>query len=39
MISIGMIGTDSTHTESYAKLLNLPGAPLSHRAKTRKVVG
>jgi predicted dehydrogenase len=39
MISIGMIGADSTHTESYAKLLNLPGAPLSGRAKVVKVWG
>jgi predicted dehydrogenase len=39
MISIGMIGTDGTHTESYAKLMNLPGAPLAGRAKVVKMWG
>jgi predicted dehydrogenase len=39
MISIGMIGADSTHTESYAKLMNLPGAPLSSRAQVVKLWG
>ena len=39
MIAIGMIGADSTHTESYAKLVNLPGAPLYGRAKVVKLWG
>jgi predicted dehydrogenase len=39
MIKIGMIGADSTHTESYSKLLNLPGAPLFGRAQVVKLWG
>ena len=39
MIKIGMIGADSTHTESYSKLVNLPGAPLSGRAQVVKLWG
>lgn len=39
MITIGMIGADSTHTESYAKLVNLPAAPLYGRAKVVKLWG
>ena len=39
MIRIGMIGADSTHTESYTKLLNLPGAPLFGRAQVVKLWG
>ncbi|MEZ4734391.1 MAG: Gfo/Idh/MocA family oxidoreductase [Caldilineaceae bacterium] len=39
MIAIGMIGADSTHTESYTKLVNLPGAPLYGRAKVVKLWG
>lgn len=39
MITIGMIGADSTHTESYASLVNLPGAPLYGRAKVVKLWG
>ena len=39
MIKIGMIGADSTHTESYGKLVNLPGAPLYGRAQVVKLWG
>jgi len=39
MIKIGMIGADSTHTEAYAKLVNLPGAPLYGRAQVVKLWG
>lgn len=39
MLKIGMIGADSTHTESYSKLLNLPGAPLYGRAQVVKLWG
>lgn len=39
MIAIGMIGADSTHTEAYASLVNLPGAPLYGRAQIRKLWG
>ncbi|MBX3011034.1 MAG: Gfo/Idh/MocA family oxidoreductase [Caldilineaceae bacterium] len=39
MITIGMIGADSTHTESYTKLVNLPGAPLYGRAQVVKLWG
>lgn len=39
MIAIGMIGADSTHTESYAKLVNLPAGPLYGRAKVVKLWG
>lgn len=39
MIAIGMIGADSTHTESYAKLVNLPDAPLYGRAQVVKLWG
>jgi predicted dehydrogenase len=39
MISIGMIGADSTHTESYASLMNLPGAPFGERAQVVKLWG
>jgi predicted dehydrogenase len=39
MIAIGMIGADSTHTESYAKLVNRPTAPLYGRAKVVKLWG
>jgi predicted dehydrogenase len=39
MIKIGMIGADSTHTEAYASLVNLPGAPLSGRARVVKLWG
>ncbi len=39
MISIGMIGADSTHTEAYASLVNLPTAPLYGRAKVIKLWG
>ncbi|MCE7988015.1 MAG: gfo/Idh/MocA family oxidoreductase [Caldilinea sp. CFX5] len=39
MLTIGMIGADSTHTESYAKLVNLPAAPLYGQAKVVKLWG
>lgn len=39
MIKIGMIGSDSTHTEAYASLTNLPGAPLYGRAQVVKLWG
>lgn len=39
MIAIGMIGADSTHTEAYARLVNLPGAPLHGRARVVKLWG
>ncbi len=39
MIFIGMIGADSTHTEAYASLVNLPTAPLYGRAKVIKIWG
>ena len=39
MITIGMIGADSTHTESYAKLVNLPAAPLFGQARVVKLWG
>jgi predicted dehydrogenase len=39
MITIGMIGADSTHTEAYASLVNLPSAPLYGRAKVTKLWG
>lgn len=39
MITIGMIGADSTHTESYTKLVNLPGAPLYGLAQVVKLWG
>jgi predicted dehydrogenase len=39
MIQIGMIGADSTHTEAYASLVNVPGAPLSGRAQVVKLWG
>jgi predicted dehydrogenase len=39
MIAIGMIGADSTHTEAFAKLVNLPGAPFFGRARVVKLWG
>lgn len=39
MITIGMIGADSSHTESYTSLVNLPGAPLFGRGKVVKLWG
>lgn len=39
MITIGMIGADSTHTEAFTKLVNLPDAPLHGRAKVVKLWG
>lgn len=39
MIAIGMIGADSTHTEAYTKLLNLPDGPLYGRARVTKLWG
>ncbi len=39
MIRIGMIGADSTHTESYARQVNLPGAPFYGRAQVVKLWG
>jgi virulence factor len=39
MITIGMIGADSTHTEAYTKLVNLPGAPFYGRAQVVKLWG
>lgn len=39
MIKIGMIGADSTHTESYSKLINVPGAPFFGRAQVVKLWG
>jgi predicted dehydrogenase len=39
MITIGMIGADSTHTEAYARLVNLPTGPLYGQAKVVKLWG
>ncbi|MEM7134018.1 MAG: Gfo/Idh/MocA family oxidoreductase [Chloroflexota bacterium] len=39
MITIGMIGADSTHTEAYAQLTNRPGGPLYGRAQVTKLWG
>ena len=39
MITIGMIGADSTHTEAYASLVNPLGAPLHGRAQVLKLWG
>jgi predicted dehydrogenase len=39
MIAIGMIGADSTHTEAFAKLVNLPDAPFYGRARVVKLWG
>jgi len=39
MITIGMIGADSTHTESYARLVNLPTGPLYGQARVIKLWG
>ncbi|MGB5050034.1 MAG: Gfo/Idh/MocA family oxidoreductase [Caldilineaceae bacterium] len=39
MIKIGMIGADSTHTESYTKLVNLTEGPLFGRAQVVKLWG
>ncbi len=39
MIRIGMIGADSTHTEAWTRLVNLPDAPLYGRAQVVKLWG
>jgi predicted dehydrogenase len=39
MISIGMIGADSSHTEAYATLANPAGAPLHQQARIVKLWG
>lgn len=39
MIRIGMIGADSTHTESYTRLVNLSSGPLHGRAQVVKLWG
>lgn len=39
MISIGMIGADSTHTEAYTQLVNHPNGPLHGRAQVVKLWG
>lgn len=39
MISIGMIGADSTHTEAWARLVNLPDGPLHGQAQVVKLWG
>lgn len=39
MITIGMIGADSSHTEAFARLVNLPGAPFHGRARVVKLWG
>lgn len=39
MLKTGMIGADSTHTESFSKLINLPGVPFFGRAQVLKLWG
>ena len=39
MIRIGMIGADSTHTEAWSRLVNLPNAPLYGQAQVVKLWG
>lgn len=39
MIRIGMIGADSTHTEAWTQLVNLPDSPLFGRAQVVKLWG
>lgn len=39
MIRIGMIGADSTHTEAWTRLVNLPDSPLQGRAQVVKLWG
>ena len=39
MIRIGMIGADSTHTEAWSRLVNLPDAPLYGQAQVVKLWG
>ena len=39
MIRIGMIGADSTHTEAWTQLVNLPDAPLYGQAQVVKLWG
>lgn len=39
MISIGMLGADSTHTEAYTQLVNSPHGPLHGRARVTKLWG
>lgn len=39
MLKIGMIGADSTHTEAYTRLVNLPTGPRYGRAQVVKLWG
>ncbi len=39
MITIGMIGADSTHTEAWSQLINLPDSPLHGQAQVVKLWG
>ena len=39
MIRIGMIGADSTHTEAWSRLVNLPEGPLYGQAQVVKLWG
>ena len=39
MLRVGMMGADSTHTELYARLMNLPDGPFYGRAQVVKLWG
>jgi len=39
MIRIGMLGADSSHTEAYAELMNLPNSPFYGRGQVVKLWG